>query len=232
MPALAPSEPITAVSDGRTLSANDTSVPSDRSDPAPAADPHREAHAGDDSASHFSATALPTADDATVTAAFAAATPAAFSSPDVTVGTADGATAAAASAADTGMGVDTDPSPAVTAPPTAEHVSSFLLHIRRRAADDATATAASAAATPAAPPSPDVTLGTAEGATATAASAADTGMNVDIDVKPSATADDAHAAKCISALLVSKFTTAHRAHGVCPARLAAAFSEERGCAAL
>ena len=32
--------------------------------------------------------------------------------------------------------------------------------------------------------------------------------------------------------LVSQIPTAHRAHGVCPARLAAFFSEERGCAAL
>ena len=31
--------------------------------------------------------------------------------------------------------VDTDPSPAMTDPPTAEHVSSFLLHISRRTAD-------------------------------------------------------------------------------------------------
>ena len=32
--------------------------------------------------------------------------------------------------------------------------------------------------------------------------------------------------------LVRKIVTAHRVHGVCPARLAAFFSEERGCAAL
>ena len=66
------------------------------------------------------------------------------------------------------------------APPTAEHISSFLLHIRRRAADDA------------APPSPDVTGSTADGATATAASAAGTGMDVDTDATPPAVADDAH----------------------------------------
>ena len=110
-------------------------------------------------------TTPPTADDATATTASAAATLAASSSPDVTVGTADGAAAAAASAAGTGMDVDTDPIQAATAPPTAEHIYFFLLHIRRRAADDATATAASAAATLAAPPSPDVTVGTAEGST-------------------------------------------------------------------
>ena len=32
--------------------------------------------------------------------------------------------------------------------------------------------------------------------------------------------------------LVTKIATAHRANGVCPARLAAFFSEEHGCAAL
>jgi len=52
------------------------------------------------------------------------------------VGTiADGATADAASAADGDVGVDTVPIPAATAFPNAGHVSSFLLHIRRRAAD-------------------------------------------------------------------------------------------------
>ena len=69
------------------------------------------------------------------------------SSLDVTVGTAARAMATAASAADTGMEADTDPVPTTTAPPTAEHISSFLLYIRRRAADDATATAASTAET-------------------------------------------------------------------------------------
>jgi len=61
---------------------------------------------------------------------------AASSSPDVTVDTAtDGATADAASVADDVMGVDTDPIPAATDLPNAGHISSFLLHIRRRAAD-------------------------------------------------------------------------------------------------
>ena len=55
----------------------------------------------------------------------------------MTVGTADGATAAAASAVDEGVDVDTDPDPAATAPPAAEHISSFLLHIRRCADDKA-----------------------------------------------------------------------------------------------
>ena len=52
----------------------------------------------------------------------------------MTVDTADGATATAASAADTGMDVDTDLVPTTTAPPTTQHISSFLLHIRWRAA--------------------------------------------------------------------------------------------------
>ena len=77
-------------------------------------------------------------------------------SPAEAVSTADGATATAASAVDTGMDVDTVPSPARVAPPTAEHVSSFLLHIRRRATDEAASS------------SPDATEGTVDGATATA----------------------------------------------------------------
>ena len=55
--------------------------------------------------------------------------------------------------------VDTDPSPAMIVPPTAEHISSLLLHTRRRAADDVASLF-----------SPDVTGSTADGATATAAS--------------------------------------------------------------
>ena len=74
--------------------------------------------------------------------------------------------------ADTGIEIDTDPVPTTTAPPTAEHISSFLLYIRRRAADDATATAASAAETLATPPFPGVNVDATEGATAHAASAA------------------------------------------------------------
>ena len=96
------------------------------------------------------------------------------------LGTADGVTAAAAST------TDTDPVPAVTAPPIAEHISSFLLHTRRRLVDNATATAASTAPVLPAPPFPDVTVGTAEGATATAAPATDAGMGVDTDATPSA----------------------------------------------
>ena len=76
---------------------------------------------------------------------------------DVTAGesavTADGA-ADGTVETHTGMEVDTDPVPTMTAPPTAEHISSFLLYIRRRAADDATATAASAAEALATPPLP------------------------------------------------------------------------------
>ena len=58
--------------------------------------------------------------------------------------------------------VDTDPSPTVTVPPTAEHISSFLLHVRRHPADDATSS------------SPGVPVDAADGATATAVPAADT----------------------------------------------------------
>ena len=120
-----------------------------------------------------------------------AATLADSPSPDVTVDTADGATATAAPATDTGVDVDTDPSPTTTAPPTAEHISSFLLHMRRRAAYDATATAASTAAVLAVSPFSDVIE---DNATAIAASAADTGMGADtdpayVDTAPSA-ADD------------------------------------------
>ena len=55
--------------------------------------------------------------------------------PGMTGGAADGATATAASVAETGVGVDTDPNPATAALPAAEHISSFLLHIRRCADD-------------------------------------------------------------------------------------------------
>ena len=96
-------------------------------------------------------TAMPTAS----AAASATATLAASPSPDVIVGAVDDATAAAASAADTGMDAGgTDPSPAVVASPTTEHISPFILHIRRQAADDA------------APSSPAVAGGSADGATA------------------------------------------------------------------
>ena len=101
-------------------------------------------------ADHFSAPAPPAADDdTTATAASTTATPAvppplhvsvgakdgtpaASSSPNVALGTTDGVTAAAASTADTGLDVDTDhPVPVVTAPPRAEYISPFLLHIRQ-----------------------------------------------------------------------------------------------------
>ena len=49
----------------------------------------------------------------------------------------DCATAATASATDMGVHVDTDPNPATTGLPADEHISSFLLHIRRRADDKA-----------------------------------------------------------------------------------------------
>ena len=73
------------------------------------------------------------------------------------------------------MEVGTNIVPTTTAPPTAtaEHISSFLLHIHRRASDDAAATAVSAAEALATPPSPDVNVDATEGATANAASATD-----------------------------------------------------------
>ena len=118
--------------------------------------------AGGDSASHFSVATPPAAGDATETTTSAAATLADSSSPDVAMDTIDSTTAAAASAVDTGVDADTDPSAAVVAPPTTEHISSFLLHIRRPAAGDDAASS-----------SPDMAGGSADGATATAASAAD-----------------------------------------------------------
>ena len=91
---------------------------------------------------------------------------------NVVVDAIDDTTAATASAADIGMDADTDPSPAVVALPTTEHISSFLLHIRRRVAGDDTATAASAAETLVTPPSPGANVDDTGGATAKAASAA------------------------------------------------------------
>ena len=145
--------------------------------------------ANEGSADHFSAPAPPATRDTTATDEPTTETPtvpppppfhvpegakddalAASSPPGVALNAADGVTAAATSA------TDTDPVPAVTAPPIAEHISSFLLYTRRRLADNATATAASIAPVLPASPFPGVTVGTAEGATATAAPAADTGM--------------------------------------------------------
>ena len=106
------------------------------------------------------------ADAATIPTASAATALAASFSPDANVGTAAGATATAASTTCIGMAVGTDPIPAMAAPPTAEHMSSFLSNIRRHAAGDDTATAASTAETMVTPPSPDVSVGVNEGATA------------------------------------------------------------------
>ena len=93
-PALAPIEPITAVSDGRALST--AGVSHQGSEPAPATDPHRETRLGGNSAYHLSVATSPAADDATAKTTSVAATLAASSSPDGTVDTADGATAATA----------------------------------------------------------------------------------------------------------------------------------------
>ena len=104
------------------------------------------------SADHFSAPAPPAARDTTATGASTTETPtapppspfhvpagakdgalAASSSPDATVGIAHGATAAAASsAADTGMGVDTDPIPAVIAPTPPNTVTNVSPKKKRR----------------------------------------------------------------------------------------------------
>ena len=126
-----------------------------------AADPHRGTRAGGDLVSHLSMTAPPTAGDATEIAAPAATHLAAPFPPHRTGGTADCATATAASTADTSEDADTDPNPAVTTPPAAEHICSFLLHIRRCADDEAAGLVVGAA-----PP--------------------DTGAGVDVDTAPGA----------------------------------------------
>ena len=148
-PTLAPSEPITAVFDGRTLSTAGTSH--EASAPAPAADPGAPALAQNEPTTDVPDGRAPSADgrshpgsalasaaslhDGTIApTASAVATLAASSSPDVTVSTADGVTAAAASATDTGVDVDMYPSSAAAAPPIAEHICSFLIHTRRRSA--------------------------------------------------------------------------------------------------
>ena len=82
---------------------------------------------------------------------------------DMTRDADDGATAVNASATDLGGHVDTDPNPATAGLPADEHISSFLLRIRRRA-DDKAAGLVSDAAPPdtgagvAADPAPGVTV--------------------------------------------------------------------------
>ena len=134
------------------------------------------------SADHFSTPAPPAARDTTTTDESTSETPTAppplpFHVPEDAN---DGALAASVSP-NVVLGTDTDPVPAETAPPTAEHISSFLLHTRRRLADNATATSASTTPGPTASPFPDMTVDTAEGASATAAPATDAGMDVDVD---------------------------------------------------
>ena len=128
--------------------------------------------------------------EATAPTASAPATLAASSSPDATVGTAAGATATAASTAGAGTEVGTDLVPTTTAPPTTEHISSFLSYIRRHAADDATATAASAAETLASPPPSDVNQ--VGGAKAAIFSTTGDGMHDDTDSTPPSVADGTH----------------------------------------
>ena len=71
-------------------------------------------------------------------------------------------------------------------------IGTFIAYIRRRAADDATATAASTAETLATPPSPGVNVDATEGATAHAASAAAVSFeSSDIGVFSPPAADDA-----------------------------------------
>ena len=189
-PARIRSVQITSVPDGRPLSS--AGAPPRGAGPAPAAAPRRGIGAGGSSTPHFPMMPPLAAEDATVPTASASATLAASSSLGATVGTAAGATATAVSAAGVGIEVGTDRVPATTAPPTTEHISSFLSCIRRRAADDATATAATAAETLATPPPSDVSLGANEGATANAAFAAAASLgSADISVLSPPAADGA-----------------------------------------
>ena len=160
---------ITSAADGRPLSLASASPRGPG--PPHAAGPHLDTSTDGSSAPHFPSMPSLAADDATMPTASAAMILAASSSLDATVDTAAGATATATSKADVEMEVGTDPVPITTVPPTAGHISSFLSYIRRRVADDATATAASAAEALATPPSPDMNMDATEGATASAASA-------------------------------------------------------------
>ena len=120
----APAPP--AAENTTTTDASTTETPT--SPPPPPFYVHEGAKDGALAASSSPGVALGATDGATAAAA--------SSCLDVAVGTnADGPTADVASAADDDMGVDTGPVPAVTAPPNAGHISSFLLHIRRRADD-------------------------------------------------------------------------------------------------
>ena len=101
------------------------------------ADPHRDARAGSCSASRLSMMTPPTAGQSTQTTTPAATHLAASFPLDMARDAGDGTTAATASATDAGVHVDTDPNPATTGLPADEHISSFLLCIRRRADDKA-----------------------------------------------------------------------------------------------
>ena len=98
--------------------------------------------------------------------------------------------ATAASTTGTDRDVDTDPVP--TAPPTAGHVSSFLLHIRGRAADMAAGTA---------PPA-------ADGATAVAASTTGVGMAAGMGARASVATNDANASGASGAVTDMDVNTA------------------------
>ena len=188
-PAPSPGEPIAPVSDGRPTrvhSVQTTSVLHGRplssasesprgAGPPLTAAPHRDAGTGGSSTPRFPRMPSLATDDTTVPTASASATLAASSSLGVTVYTAAGANVTAASAADFDVEVGTGSVPTTATPPDADHISSFLSYIRRRAADDATAMAAPAAGALATHPSPDGSVDVNDGATADAASAASAG---------------------------------------------------------
>ena len=109
----------------------------DTGDTFGAAHPHRGTRVGSCSAFHLSVATPPTAGESTETATPTATNLTAPFPPDMTGDTADGATATATSAAGTGVDVGTGPNPAAIALPAAEHISSFLLHIRQYADDKA-----------------------------------------------------------------------------------------------
>ena len=101
-----------------------------------ATDPRRGTRAGSYSAPRLSMATPPMAGPPTQTATPAATHMAAPPPLGMTRGPDVGATAITASAADTNMDIGTDPNPATTGLLADEHISSFLLRIRRRAETD------------------------------------------------------------------------------------------------
>ena len=202
-PVPAPSELITTVSDGRPArvsSVRFTSTTGGRPlslasaspggpGPPPTAGPHRDAGTGGSSTPRFPMMPPLAAGDAAMPVASVVTILAASPSLDATVDTAVGAIATATSTSGVNMEVDTDPVPATTAPPSAEHISSFLSYVRRRVAAGAIVTAASTAEAMATPPSPDVNVNVNEGATASPAFAA-TVSAVSSDINEPTRTDD------------------------------------------